>query len=35
MEVDCAKELKESDTMFGELRKILVDHVQSRLKDSI
>jgi hypothetical protein len=35
VEVGCPKKLEESDSMFRELRKVLIYHVQRRLEDSI
>ena len=34
VQVDCPQKLKEPNTMFRELCKVLVDHVKRRLKDS-
>jgi hypothetical protein len=33
--VDRSQKLEESNTMFRELRKVLVDHVERRLKDCL
>lgn len=33
IQVDCAEQFEEPDTVLGELGKVLVDHVERRLKD--
>lgn len=35
VQVDCPQQFEEADTMFWELCKVLVDHVQGRLKHSV